>query len=58
VSYGELAHRLQMSEGAVRVAAHRLRQRYGEAVRAEIAKLVQRPEEVEEELHHLFAALR
>jgi RNA polymerase sigma factor (sigma-70 family) len=57
VSYGALAGRLQMSEGAVRVAAHRLRQRYGEAVRMEIAGLVQRPEEIEHELRHLFAAL-
>jgi len=57
VSYSDLAARLQTSEGAVRVAVHRLRQRYGESVRAEIAKIVQRPEDVEEELRHLFAAL-
>jgi RNA polymerase sigma-70 factor (ECF subfamily) len=56
-SYPELAARLQMSEGAVRVAVHRLRQRYGESVRGEIAKIVQRPEDIEEELRHLFAAL-
>ena len=55
--YPQLSQRLAMSEGAVRVALHRLRQRYGECVRAEIAKLVQRPEEIEEELRHLFAAL-
>ena len=55
--YPELAARLQMSEGAVRVAVHRLRQRYGESVRGEIAKIVQRPEDLEEELRHLFAAL-
>jgi len=35
-----------------------LRQRYAECVRAEIGKIVQRPEEVEEELVHLMAALR
>lgn len=57
VSYADLALRLEMSEGAVRVAVHRLRQRYGEAVRVEIAKIVQRPEEIEEELRHLFGAL-
>jgi RNA polymerase sigma-70 factor (ECF subfamily) len=57
VSYPELAARLRMSEGAVRVAVHRLRQRYGESVRGEIAKIVQRPEDIEEELRHLFAAL-
>ncbi len=56
-SYPDLARRFSMSEGAVRVAVHRLRQRYGEAVRAEIAKIVQRPDEIEEELRHLFVAL-
>ncbi len=58
VSYPELAARLRLSEGAVRVAVHRLRQRYGESVRSEIARIVHRPEDVEEELRHLFAALR
>jgi len=58
VSYSDLAAKLSMSEGAVRVAVHRLRQRYAECVRAEIAKVVQRPEEIEEELGHLMAALR
>jgi RNA polymerase sigma-70 factor (ECF subfamily) len=57
VSYPELAARLRMTEGAVRVAAHRLRQRYGESVREEMARIVQRPEDIEEELRHLFAAL-
>jgi hypothetical protein len=53
----ELAARLGLSEGALRVAAHRLRQRYGEAVRAEIAQTVARAEDVDEELRDLFAAL-
>ena len=57
VEYHGLAARLTMSEGALRVAVHRLRQRYGESVRAELAKIVQAPEEIEEELRHLFAAL-
>lgn len=57
VSYSGLAGELQMNEGAVRVAVHRLRQRYAEAVRSEIAKIVRRPEEIEEELRHLFAVL-
>jgi RNA polymerase sigma-70 factor (ECF subfamily) len=57
ISYPQLAGRLQISEGAPRVAVHRLRQRYGEAVRAEIAKIVQRPEEIDEELRHLFTVL-
>jgi RNA polymerase sigma-70 factor (ECF subfamily) len=57
IPYRELAARLGMSEGAVKVAAHRLRQRYRELLREEIANTVAGPEEVEEELQQLFAAL-
>ncbi len=57
-SYAEIAAALQMSEGALKVAVHRLRQRYGELVRAEIAQTVTTPEEADEELRHLFAVLR
>ncbi len=55
--YAELAARLGMTEGAVKVAVHRLRKRYRELLRAEIANTVSRPDEVEEELRHLLAAL-
>jgi RNA polymerase sigma-70 factor (ECF subfamily) len=57
VSYAELGARLGMSEGAVKVAVHRLRQRYGEVVRTQVGDTVSRPEQVDEELQHLFAAL-
>jgi RNA polymerase sigma-70 factor (ECF subfamily) len=57
IPYRELAARLGLSEGAVKVAAHRLRQRYRELLREEIASTVAGPEEVKEELKHLFAAL-
>ena len=57
-SYAEVAGALQMSEGAVKVAVHRLRRRYGELIRAEVAQTVGGPEEVEEELHYLFNTLR
>ena len=57
-SYADLAATLGMSEGAIKVAVHRLRQRYGELVRAEIAQTVASPKEVDEELHYLFAVLR
>jgi RNA polymerase sigma-70 factor (ECF subfamily) len=57
ISYPELAARLELAEGTVRVAVHRLRQRYGVAVRAELAKIVQKPEDIDGELRHLFAAL-
>jgi RNA polymerase sigma factor (sigma-70 family) len=56
--YAELAARLKMSEGAIKVAVHRLRARYREVLREEIAQTVSSPEEVEEELRHLFTALR
>ncbi|HWH68358.1 MAG TPA: sigma factor-like helix-turn-helix DNA-binding protein, partial [Candidatus Sulfotelmatobacter sp.] len=55
--YAEIAQRLQTSEGAVKVAVHRLRQRYRQLLREEIAHTVSRPEEVEEEIRALFAAL-
>ncbi|HRY48676.1 MAG TPA: hypothetical protein P5186_11560 [Candidatus Paceibacterota bacterium] len=57
IPYRELARRMDMSEGAVKVAAHRLRQRYRDLLRAVIADTVARPEEVEEELQELFAVL-
>lgn len=52
------ASQLGISEAAVKVAIHRLRQRFREAVRAEIAQTVPTPEAVEEELAALRAALR
>src|SRR5262249_24523448 len=39
-SYAEISSALQMSEGALKVAVHRLRQRYGELVRAKLRKLL------------------
>ena len=57
IPYRELGGRLGMSEGAVKVAAHRLRQRYRELLREEIAHTVAGPEDAEAELRHLFAAL-
>ena len=46
-----------LSEGAVKVAVHRLRQRFRDAVRAEIAQTVATPEEVDQELRCLMTAL-
>jgi RNA polymerase sigma-70 factor (ECF subfamily) len=57
-SYAEISRTLNKSEGAIKVAVHRLRQRYGELVRAEIAQTVTTPEEVDEELNYLFSVLR
>ncbi len=57
-SYAEIGASLNMSDGALKVAVHRLRQRFGELVRAEIAQTVAAPDEIDEELHYLFAVLR
>ncbi len=57
-SYQEVAPELAMTEGAIKVAVHRLRRRYRDLVREEIAQTVARPEDVDEELRQLFAAVR
>jgi RNA polymerase sigma factor (sigma-70 family) len=57
VLYAEIATRLGTSEGAVKVAVHRLRQRYRELLRAEIADTVAHTGEIEDEIRNLFAAL-
>ncbi len=56
-AYQELAGPLGLSEGAVKVALHRLRQRFRDAVRSEIAQTVATPAEVDEELRCLMAAM-
>lgn len=55
--YGTAAAALRMSEGAVRVAVHRLRRRYRELLTAEIAETVQGPAEVETEIRHLIEVI-
>ena len=55
--YAAVAAKLGMTANSVAVAVHRLRQRYRELVRAEIAHTVASAEEIEEELRHLFAVL-
>ncbi len=57
-SYAEIATSLGMNEGALKVAVHRLRKRYGELIRAQIAQTVATPQEIEEELRYLFSVLR
>lgn len=56
-TYGELAQHLSMSEAAIKVAVHRMRNRYGTLVRSEIAETVNSHEQIDDELHRLFAAL-
>ena len=57
IRYRDVAQELNMSEGAVKVAVHRLRVRFGELLRAEVAQTLERPADVEEELRSLFSAL-
>ena len=57
VSYAQAADKLGMNEGAIKVAVHRLRKRYRELLRAEIAQTVATASEVEAEIRYLFAAL-
>ncbi len=56
-AYADLGSRLGLSEGAVKVAVHRLRRRYRDLLRAEIASTVADEAEVEEEIRHLFTVL-
>jgi RNA polymerase sigma-70 factor (ECF subfamily) len=54
----ETASRLGMTVGAVKVTVHRLRQRYRELLRAEIARTVNDPSEIDDEMRYLLAVLR
>lgn len=55
--FAETATRLGITEAALKAVVYRLRCRYGEIFRDEIAQTVERPEEVEEEIRHLLAVL-
>lgn len=57
IPYAEIAAKLNLNEGAVRVAVHRLRLRYRDLLRAEIAETVAADEDIEAEVQHLLAAL-
>lgn len=56
-SYAEIGEQLGMGEGAVKVAAHRLRKRYRERLKAAIADTVSDPSEIDDELRFLLEAL-
>jgi RNA polymerase sigma-70 factor (ECF subfamily) len=57
IPYAQAARALGTDEGAVRVAVHRLRKRYRQLLRNEIAQTLSDPAQVEEELQSLQAAL-
>jgi DNA-directed RNA polymerase specialized sigma24 family protein len=56
-SYVTVAGQLGMTAQAVKSAIHRLRQRYGELLRAEIAQTLASPADVDDELRHLIRVL-
>lgn len=56
-SLSEISAQLQMTDGAVKVALHRLRRRYGELLRSQVAYTVAEPDLVEEEIRHLFSVI-
>jgi DNA-directed RNA polymerase specialized sigma24 family protein len=58
VAYAKIAEELAMTEGAVKVAAHRMRDRLGLLIREEISLTVGDPSELDDEIQVLFAALR
>ena len=53
--YAEIAVRHGLSEGAVKAAAHRLRQSFREALRRIIAETVTSEDEIDDEIQHLFS---
>lgn len=58
ISYRQVANRLGISEGAVRVAIHRLRKRFGEFLRQEVARTVTGAAQIDEEVRYLLSAVR
>jgi RNA polymerase sigma factor (sigma-70 family) len=57
-SYAAVAAELDMTEGAVKTAVHRLRRRYRELLRDEIAHTVASPDEIDEEIRYLLSCLQ
>lgn len=58
LSYADTAASLGLSESAAKSAVYKIRQRFGELLRAEISRTVETEEEVDDELRHLIQALR
>ncbi len=56
IRYQDVAERLGMTEGGVKVAVHRLRQRFGTVLREEVSRTLSDPTDVDDEIRHLFAA--
>jgi RNA polymerase sigma factor (sigma-70 family) len=57
-SYREIGESIGMTEDAVKVTVHRLRRRYAEILREEIAETVHDPADVDDEIRHLLSVLK
>lgn len=57
IPYSAIAEKLKTTEGASRVAVHRMRKRFRELFQATVADTVARPEEVEDEMRYVVAVL-
>lgn len=55
--YARVAGELGLSEGALKVAVHRMRERFRELLRAEVANTVSSPGEIDDELRHLISVI-
>jgi len=55
--YKSLAEEMKTSEGALRMSVHRIRRRYLQILRTEIADTVAKPEDIDEELRYLYTIL-
>jgi RNA polymerase sigma factor (sigma-70 family) len=53
----EIAGQLDLTEEAIKKSVQRLRQRFGDSLRAEVAQTVAKPDQIDEELRHLRTAL-
>jgi RNA polymerase sigma-70 factor (ECF subfamily) len=58
VPYREVAAELGITEGAIKVAVHRLRRRFGQLLRAEVAETLADPQETSNEVRHLLLVIR
>ena len=56
-SYAQVAEELSMTEGAVKVAVHRMRRGFATELRGEITETLANAADVDDEIRHLFAAL-
>lgn len=58
LSYAEIAHRLNLTEAAVKMAVYRMRRRYRELLLSEITQTVANPQDAQHELQQLFEAFQ